>query len=187
MHTQTHTKIYFLCIYMYICTHYYKTMFSIPNLCCSRIFSTMFCMTWKQNAVFELSTLKNISSADFGLSWWLTIHVNSALGWLRHAVVCSITDVMYATSIFGVEVCRVGEFLCLYRSVLWKNHRRMEEKIGCSALSRPIETVPTGPDGASALLVPWFFHSINLMYTEIHLPYTLRFWRWKEHVPSNRQ
>lgn len=165
------------------------SMLSIPKLCYSRIFSVMFCVTWKQNAVFELSIWKNIFSTDFGLSWWLTIDVNSALGWLHHMAVGSVTDVleMYATSICGVKVCRVGEFLYLHWSVLWKNHRRMGEKTGGSVLSRTIETVPIGPDGAPTLYVPWIFHSINIMYTEIHLPYTLRFWRGKEHVLSNHR
>jgi hypothetical protein len=97
--------------------------------------------------------------------------------WLHHVGVGSMTDVleMHATSNFGIEVCRVGEFLCLCRSVLRKHHRKMGENTGGIALSRPMETDLIGRDGAPTNLAPCFFHSINIIYTEIHLPFTLKF------------
>jgi hypothetical protein len=54
---------------------------------------------------------------DFELPWWLTVDVSSVLGWLYCVAVGNVANVseVHAAFIFRVEVCRVGEFLCIKR------------------------------------------------------------------------
>jgi hypothetical protein len=50
----------------------------------------------------------------------------------------SFADILevHTASIFTVEVCTGGEFLCMYRFMFQKDHK--EEELGASASSRPI-------------------------------------------------
>jgi hypothetical protein len=45
------------------------------------------------------------------------INVNSVCGWLHHADIGNVANVLevHATTIFRFEVFRVGEFSCIYR------------------------------------------------------------------------
>jgi hypothetical protein len=54
---------------------------------------------------------------DFRLSLWLTVDINSVLGWLYRLYVSNIADISeaHAASIFSVEECKMGEFLCIFR------------------------------------------------------------------------
>jgi hypothetical protein len=54
---------------------------------------------------------------DFGLSWWLTVDVSSVLGLLCCVGVGNVAEVLevHTAFTFRVEMCRVGEFLCLKR------------------------------------------------------------------------
>jgi hypothetical protein len=54
--------------------------------------------------------------ADCRLLWRLTVYINSVLGWLHPADLCNVADVsdVLAASIWSVEVCGVGYFLCVY-------------------------------------------------------------------------
>jgi hypothetical protein len=58
--------------------------------------------------------------ANFRLSQLLTVDVNSGLRWLHPVYVGDVAIVLevHGSSIFRVEACRVGEFLCMQR-VTW--------------------------------------------------------------------
>jgi hypothetical protein len=53
----------------------------------------------------------------FMISWWFTVGVDLPLECLCYVEMGSFLDVLevHAASIFMAELCRVGEFLCLWR------------------------------------------------------------------------
>jgi hypothetical protein len=59
----------------------------------------------------------------FRLWWRLVTDINSILRFLHCANVSNITDVseVHAGSNFWVEVCKLGEFICMYKILYGKN------------------------------------------------------------------
>lgn len=72
----------------------------------------------------RISLCGEVEVTDFRLSLWLTVDINSVLGWLYRVYVSNIADISeaHAFSIFSVEECRMGKFLCI--KFLSKSHGR---------------------------------------------------------------
>jgi hypothetical protein len=62
--------------------------------------------------------------ADLRLLQWLTVDVNSALGWLGRVDVGNVASILeaYTASIVRVQMRRVGEFLCICRFMFRKTY-----------------------------------------------------------------
>jgi hypothetical protein len=79
----------------------------------------------KQNS---LTSIVNVSLliAEFRLSKWFIVDVDSALGSLRFVDVGSVADVLevHGATVFRVKVSRVGECSCIYR-LWWKQTPRV--------------------------------------------------------------